>query len=218
MKVGTDGVLLGAWANIGNASRILDIGTGSGLIALMLAQRSHGSATIDAVEIDSDAFDQAYENVAGSNWSNKIKVFNSSIQEFKPSHDYHLIVCNPPYFVNSLKPLDEKRTKARHTTDLSFHDLILSTKRLLHPEGIFCVVLPSTQSTAFIQLAAKSNLFCSKKHFVKATSSKPSQRLLIEFTNNVQTLEERELILQEADGIWTKAYLVLVSPFYPWAN
>lgn len=218
MKVGTDGVLLGAWADTKNAARILDIGTGSGLIALMLAQRTNPKVQIDAVEINYDAFKQACENVSLSKWSKRIRVSHGSIQNFEPTYSFDLIVCNPPYFVKSLEPLRADRKQARHAIDLPFQELISSVKRLMHPDGIFCMILPLTEAHAFLRLAGKSNLHFRKIARIKSSPTKPVQRLLIEFSSKICVTQEEEIILANETGNWTQPYLKLVSLFYPWAN
>ena len=150
MKVGTDGVLLGAWAEGGK--RILDIGTGTGLIALMMAQRFPAS-TIDAIEIDSDAASQAVDNVKLSSFSNIVHVMNGSFQDFAssmPSKQYDSIVSNPPFFNNSLKNPDEARMLARHTDTLSFRDLFHGVEKLLMDDGVFSAIIPATEKTSFI--------------------------------------------------------------------
>lgn len=217
MKVGTDGVLLGAWANVHNSKQILDIGTGSGLIALMLAQRSGSNSLIDAVEINKDAFDQACENTIESPWGNRIRLTHSPIQRFDSEIKYDLIVCNPPFFSGSLKSPDDKRTQSRHTSDLSFSDLLSAVKRLMQPTGIFCAILPSLNGQGFIKMAGKESLFCSRKLTIRTKPAKRPVRLLIELTSKSSNCSNGELILQHENGEWTDSYLSLVSPFYPWA-
>src|SRR6266850_1577807 len=131
MKVGTDAVLLGAWAGAAGAKTILDIGTGSGIIALMLAQRTPSYARIDAVEIEQSDFLQASENAQNSPWPEKIIVHHTSIQEYQTDSQYDLIICNPPYFINSLLPPSPFRKQARHAALLPNRDLLTAVKRLL---------------------------------------------------------------------------------------
>ena len=216
LKVGTDGVLLGSWADVLNRKKILDIGTGSGLIALMLAQRSSGETKIDAVEINEQAFEQACQNVASSPWPQKIKLIHSPIQSFEAESDYDLIVCNPPYFVGSLKPIDHNRAQSRHATDLTYSDLITSAKRLIKPTGILSMVLPMREAAEFIIEAGRQGLYNKRKWSVR-TFGKPINRLLLEFSlNSSGTNDVEELIIQNEKGEWTKSYLELVSPFYLW--
>lgn len=218
MKVGTDGVLLGSWADISNKKKILDIGTGSGLIALMLAQRSSSDTFIDGVEINGQAFEQACENVAISPWPTKIKLTHSSIQNFEVETNYDLVVCNPPYFIKSLKPTDQNRAQSRHTTDLTYPDLIASSKRLIAPNGILSVVLPNREAVEFSKEAGRQSLFTKSKCSVRTKSGKPIDRVLIEFSQGSPgIIEVKEITIQNEKGEWTKSYLELVSPFYPWA-
>ena len=216
MKVGTDGVLLGAWANVKESKRILDIGTGSGLVAIMLAQRSESDAKITAVEINKEAFEQATDNVLVSPWKHKIKVEHVTIQNFNaPLFD--LIVCNPPYFNNSLKNPDKNKSQARHTIDLTYSDLMDATMRLLHRKGRLCVIIPYPEELHFVELASVANLYCTKKLLMKTRKSKPVERLLLEFGFNPTITEESELVLSDKEGQWTAHYTDLVSPFYLWA-
>ena len=145
MKVGTDGTLIGAWfsANCNNC-RILDIGTGTGLIAIMAAQR-FSDAQIIGIDIDSDCIEQARENVAASPWSERISIIHSALQEFTSSKGFDVIISNPPYFVDSLLSPDDKRSTARHTTSLSFSDLFDGVERLLAQDGTFALILPPAE-------------------------------------------------------------------------
>jgi len=214
MKVGTDGVLLGAWANINSAKSILDIGTGTGLIALMLAQRSVEMAQIDAIEIDIDAYQQAVENVNNSPWHNRIHTIHTPLQNFTTILKYDLIVSNPPYFINSLKPPDKRRKQSRHADELPYSVLMNACKDLLRPNGRFCLILPRAEAMAFIPEAAEVNLHCCKKTAVRFKSTKPVERLLLEFSNVFKELIETELILFDEEGKRTEVYQRLVSPFY----
>lgn len=214
MKVGTDGVLLGAWAEINGAQNILDIGTGTGLIALMLAQRSVKNVHIDAIEIDFDAYQQALENVNASAWNKKINLYRSSLQQFSPSVRYDLIVSNPPYFVNSLKAPDPKRNLSRHTDELPHSAIIEGCKRLLHPDGRLCLILPLSEGVGFIKMAAAANLLCNKKMSVRHRASKPVERLLLEFSQRSDACLERELTLYNDEGKRTHPYDKIVSDFY----
>lgn len=217
MKVGTDGVLLGSWADVSNRKKILDIGAGSGLIALMLAQRSSTEAIVDGVEINGQAFEQACENVASSPWPQKIRLVHSSIQNFETGSNYDLVVCNPPYFIRSLKPIDQGRAQSRHATDLTYADLISSAKRLINPSGILSIVLPIREATEFSKEAGRRGFFAHRKWSVRTKSGKQIDRMLMEFSLGMPGLSEvEELTIQNEKGEWTKSYLDLVSPFYLW--
>lgn len=214
MKVGADGVTLGAWANVTDANKILDIGTGTGLIALMLAQRS--DAEITAIDIESDCVLQAKENVGKSPFHDKITVLKSSVQDFLKTSNkkFDSIVCNPPFFVNSLKSPSDSRTTARHNVSLSYEDLIESTQKLLTENGKLCVILPLIEGNQFIDLSKKNNLFCSKKTTVFPNHEKQAKRLLLEFRKEKVVLEESNLTIEQERHVYTSQYSELVKDFY----
>jgi tRNA1Val (adenine37-N6)-methyltransferase len=213
-KVGTDAVLLGAWANVDGAKTILDIGTGSGVIALMLAQRSSDDATIDAVELQAHDAKQAELNVSKSPWPTKVHVVNTAIQDFAPRKQYDLIVSNPPFFLNSWLPPDENRSKARHSSELSFSDLIQSVARLLHQDGRFAMVLPYTEGNRFILLAEEADLYANRKLTFRSRMNKPIERLLIEFYRHRGDLKSEELLLYKVNDEWSEGYKSLTRDFY----
>jgi tRNA1Val (adenine37-N6)-methyltransferase len=214
MKVGTDGVLLGAWVDVHNCKRILDIGTGSGVIALMLAQRTTSDVVIDAVEVEQEDAEQAKENVEHSPWPRRIEVFTSPIQNYKSDELYDLIVSNPPYFNNSAKPPDEKRIQARHTTSLPYDVLVNHAKRLLDPNGKLAVILPFTEGLDFETLAKQHNLFCVRKTGFRTRREKPVERWLMEFSLSKKLLVEHEILLYN-DGLeWSDDYIRLTRDFY----
>lgn len=212
-KVGTDGVLLGAWTNVENAKDILDIGTGSGVIALMLAQRTPESSHIDAVEINERDAAQAKENFKRSPWAEKISIHNTSIQDFKPNKTYDLIVSNPPFFINSYLPPDADRTKARHTSDLPFEDIIQKTKSLLKATGRLSIVLPPNEATKFTELASGHNLKLQRQLSFQSRKHKPVERLLLEFGFENFTTERTELLLYQQNDEWTESYRGLMKDF-----
>ena len=213
MKVGTDGVLLGAWSRI-KEGNILDVGTGTGLIVLMLAQRTNNSL-IDAVEIETEAFKQTVENINNSNWSNRITAFNSSIQNYSSNKQYDLIISNPPFFVDSTKAPKLERNTARHTDNLSFEDLIKSIKILLKDDGIFSLILPTKEAQKFINLAEKQLLFLSRKCNVKPNPIKESKRVLMEFSFTKEKIIKEELTIEtETRHQYTKEYISLTQDFY----
>lgn len=214
MKVGTDAVLLGSWVNTDNAKNILDIGTGTGIIAMMLAQKS--SAQIDAVDICPDAFKQATENVAESLWADKISVHHISFQEFSETAEkkYDLIVSNPPFFSDAPKPHTLGRIQSRHTDTLSFQELIIGVKKIISPEGKFCVVLPCREGGAFIDEAMKQGLFCGNILHVKTKIEKLEKRLLMEFTLQLKNLEEREMVIRCGENEFSREYVEMTREYY----
>jgi tRNA1Val (adenine37-N6)-methyltransferase len=215
MKVGTDGVLLGAWANCNESIRVLDIGTGTGLISLMTAQRSN--AQIDALEIDAEACDQAKLNILKSPWGNRINVIHKSIQEYTEASDlkYDLIVSNPPYFQNSLFAPDEKRTKARHNSEFEYEDLIKASLKFLNTNGVLSIILPYLEGTMFILQAAESGLFCIRQTNVLPNPGREPKRLLLEFMKIKKPLVEQELIIElNKRHQYSEAYKNLTKDFY----
>jgi tRNA1Val (adenine37-N6)-methyltransferase len=213
MKVGTDGVLLGAWTRT-TEGRILDIGTGTGLIAIMLAQRSR-TALVDAIEVESKAYNQAAENISASNWKNRIEAHHTPIQNFEQTSQYDLIVSNPPFFAASTKAPNEDRNTARHTDTLSFDDLIASVIRLLNSDGIFSLILPINEAELFINLATRKKLFLNKKCTIKPNPTKLAKRVLMEFSFSEMEINSKELTIETATRHqYTKEYISLTKDFY----
>lgn len=218
MKVGTDGVLLGAWAKGG--LKVLDIGTGTGLIALMMAQR-FPTAQIDAIEIDKGALEDARFNVSQSPFNNRINIINSPLQDYKPCNEtqeegiYDAIVCNPPYFINSLKNPLQQRTAARHTDSLSHQELIYHSKRLLKPNGSLSIIIPSNNKDILEAEAIFNGLPILKITNIKTKSSKPAKRCLIEFGKDATTeCKIEEQVLNDDMGARTMWYKNLTQAFY----
>ena len=214
MKVGTDGVLLGAWTTVGQAKSILDIGTGSGVIALMLAQRSGKDTSIDAVEVEAQDAAQALENVSGSPWPEKIKIHHTPIQQFASGGTYDLIVSNPPYFINSQQPPDAKRLQARHTVVLNYADLLQAVKKHLDPTGTFNIVLPFTEGLQFIDLAKAFSLHCSRQWSFRTRKEKPIERWLLEFSREEKIVNMGEILLYDQGTNWSPEYRHLTKEFY----
>lgn len=214
MKVGTDGVLLGAWADVVNVNSVLDIGTGSGVIALMIAQRC--KAQIQAVEIDHESALQAKYNFDNSPWSNRLSVETSSLQEFQIQHStkYDLIVSNPPYFNKSLKSPSAGRTLTRHTDELPHTDLLEGVSKLLKPDGRFCAIFPFTEGSLFIDKAVNYGLFCNKKLFIQTKPTKPVIRILTEFSFIRNQFPDNSISIHTIEGDYTLDYKRLTSDFY----
>ncbi len=214
MKVGTDAVLLGSWVDVSGAENVLDIGTGSGVIALMLAQRTTDSVKIESVEIEKNAADQASENFRNSPWSSRIAVHQLAAQDYFPTCRFDLIVTNPPYFNNSLEPPDKVRHQVRHTTSLSYEHLLSTVERLLTSKGRFDVILPYQQGIEFSALALRHGLFCKRRYHFRTRKEKTLERTLLEFTARPSTVDEGEILLYESDLEWSTSYRSLIADFY----
>ena len=216
MKVGTDGVLLGAWVNVANAKNTLDIGTGTGLIALMMAQRSV-STLITAIEIDSEAACQATENVLNSPWKDRIEVVNADLLDFNCSKRYDVIVSNPPYFSQSLPSPNKQRTLARHNDHLTYSALIQKVATLLSENGRFSVIIPYDHKDEFIQLASQSRLYLQRIVAVKTTPTSVFRRVLLEFSfveSIVEQLKVEELLIERERHQYSIEYINLTKDFY----
>lgn len=214
MKVGTDGVLLGAWADIRSCTKILDVGTGSGLIALMLAQRSR--AEIDAIDIDADACLQATENAEASPFRERIRIYHSPFAEYAETNciKYDLIVSNPPYFIDSLKCPDQKRSQARHTDTLLLGDLIRGSKQLLTNSGRLALILPFEQLDTLLEIALSNGFYpCRRTDVIPQPGATP-KRLLIELSALKTDFTTGSLIIEEARHQYTKDYKALTCDFY----
>ncbi len=215
MKVGTDAVLLGSWVNPSNAKTILDIGTGTGIIALMLAQRS--GARIDAIDIDKNAFIQATENVNVCKWKDRIQVHHISLQQFSTTETqkYDLIVSNPPYFIDSSKASEESRTSARHTDHLSFDHLLKGVLQLLSSTGKFYIILPTKEGEFFCEMAKNNKLYLTKLTRVFTRSDKPSKRVLMRFECTNRALSEDSIVIEQNERhSYTPAYRELLKDYY----
>ncbi len=216
MKIGTDGVLLGAWAEVSGAQQVLDIGAGSGVIALMLAQRTE-TAQIHAVEVDAEAYGQACENVEATPWADRVHVFHAPIQDFTQTSgdQYDLIVSNPPFFSGGTFSASQDRNSVRHTIKLPHGDLLQAVRKLLSAAGSFCVVLPLIEGLRFAELAQDYHLFCTKMTEVRPKTDKPVERLLMQFQANPRPLLKDSLVVQhEERNDWTEEYIKLTGEFY----
>lgn len=212
MKVGTDGVLLGAWARGGK--RVLDIGTGTGLVALMMAQR-FTDAVVDAVEIDHDTAGQAMENVSSSPFANRVKVFAKALQDFEPDAPYDSIVTNPPFFSNSLLAPDSSRTMARHTVALAFADILAFAARHLAEDGEISAIIPTDCMESFSQEAFMRGMFQTRLYMIKTVERKPAKRSLIAFSKSrPMTFDKAEVVLMGKDGKRSDWYDLATREFY----
>lgn len=213
MKVGTDGVLLGAWANLENADSVLDIGTGTGLIALMAAQRN-SSARIDALEIEPDAYRQACENIGNSPWPQRINVIQTALQDYDPGLLYDSIVCNPPFFTDSTKAPDKGRSLARHCDTLPHTELVENIARLLKPDGNFCVILPVGEALDLMAYAFPFQLYPERITQVIPNPGKPPKRYLIKFISTPVSTCKDEIIVELSRHEYSEEYQKLTRDFY----
>lgn len=214
MKVGTDGVLLGAWAQLENASSILDIGTGTGLLALMAAQRNP-EALIEAVEIDTAAYQQACQNIGLSQWQNRITLYHLSIFDFYPPHRFDCILCNPPFFIHSTPAPDSSRTMARHCGEFTHTDLLCLSRRLLTLQGRLNLILPVTEAEKLIRQAPQYSASLTRITKVKPTPQKAPKRYLLEFSFSPSVSpESKELIIEYSRHNYSPEYQRLTDDFY----
>ena len=217
MKIGTDGVLLGAWTPIeDNPFSILDIGTGTGIIALMLAQRS-SAQQIDALEIDEEAYEEATDNFENSPWNDRLFCFHAGLDEFveEPEEEYDVIVCNPPFYSEDYKSENKQRDLARFQDAMPFENLIEAAALLLSENGILSVIVPFKEETTFMALAKKQELFPLKITRIKGTPTSETKRSLLAFSRNeIANFPQDELIIETSRHIYTPEYIELTKDFY----
>lgn len=217
MKVGTDAVLLGAWVELEGAANALDIGTGCGVISLILASRS-SNLSVTAIDIDSESTEETRSNFASSKWFHRLIVHNQSLQCFASSAviRFDLIVSNPPWFINSLRvPENARRNNARHNDALNFCDLIEGTIKLLNLNGRASFVLPSTEGSLFVEMARQKGLYLSRKCLIKSDPKKAPHRWLLEFRQqHTDSVAITELSVHNENGLFSEAYKTLTGDFY----
>jgi len=215
MKVGTDGILLGAWTRIQDCKKILDVGTGTGLIALMLAQRSE--AEITAIEIERNAATEAEQNVKNSPWEDRINVQNISFQEYAASNQsrFDLIVSNPPFFNHSLKAKNRQRRLARHSDSLPLPELVYCSEKLLKKDGRLAVILPVETASELIKLAGSNQLYLHQLTKVYPNREKPVNRFLMEFSKEKCTTITSDLCIENlSPKEYSEQYTYLVKDYY----
>jgi tRNA1Val (adenine37-N6)-methyltransferase len=217
MKIGTDSVLLGAWTPVdNNPYNILDIGAGTGILALMLAQRT-SAEQIDALEIDENAYEECVGNFENSPWNDRLFCFHAGLDEFveEPEDEYDLIVSNPPFFSEDYYSRNEQRDQARFQNALPFKDLIEAAALLLSENGIFSVIIPYKEETKFLDLAAETELYPIKLTRVKGSETSEIKRSLLAFSRNkVDDFPIDELIIETSRHVYTEEYIALTKDFY----
>lgn len=216
MKIGTDGVLLGAWTSVQDAYSILDIGAGTGILALMLAQRSDAEQ-IEALEIDEDAYEQCVDNFENSPWADRLFCYHAALDEFVEEMEdekYDLIISNPPFYTEDYKSGDTARNMARFAEALPFEELIKFASELLSDEGSFAVIIPYSEEKYFLQLSEKVNLFPNRITRVRGTENTSLKRSLLQLSFTEKPFSSNELILEVSRHEYTQDYQKMVAPFY----
>ncbi len=210
LKVGTDGVLLGAWTKVEGAKRILDIGTGTGLLSLIAAQRN-SAAHIDAVEIDDASAQQAQENAEASSWRDRVRVHRMDVRKMKASEPYDLIICNPPFYAGEMDSPDDRKGLAKHSGELTFVELMNAIGRLLADDGRASLIAPANRETELIREAERVGLKLSRRCAVRYLASKPPKRVLLELRRDVDRIEDDEITVEiNAGGDYSKEYRELL--------
>ncbi|MBC8045242.1 MAG: methyltransferase [Fimbriimonadaceae bacterium] len=226
MKVGTDAILLGAWTSLeikgkNKYTNILDIGTGTGVLALMLAQRAK-SCLVDAIDLDAFAYEECLLNVRNSGFKNNelvqsVQCFHSSLQEWIRycNKKYDILICNPPFYYKGFPVADEKRNKARAAENLLPENLITAAKKLLYNDGILSVIYPVREGERFLQMCIETNLYCKRKTTVYPKENKPAKRILLEITSTQSETKTDTIIIEhEGQHNYTEQYKNLTKEFY----
>jgi len=211
LKVGTDGVLFGAWVNYADAQRILDIGTGTGLLALIAAQRN-ATAHIDAVEIDDASAQQAVENAVASPWADRVRVHRMDVRRMRSGEPYDLIICNPPYYAGYSTSPDERIGLAKHSGELLFPELLTVVKDLLSAEGRFAVIIPMNREGEFLREASRVGLFPIRRCAVRYVAHRPAKRLLLELDRSGSEVQDTAITVEATGPFdYTSEYRALIS-------
>lgn len=215
-KLSTDAVLLGAYAKPPQNGQILDIGSGCGILALMMAQQS-AFATIDAVETNIEAASQAQLNFDNSKWADRITIHHTSVQEYSKHlrNHYDCIISNPPYFQNQLKSTDEAISQAKHTNELDFTDLCICVSKLLKDDGLFWVILPASEKQSFLNIALQKGLFCKKLLSISDKEEKPAIRNIFCLSKEIsQTTISDNFVIRDKNDQYTRDYIDLTKDYY----
>ena len=216
MKIGTDGILLGAWVELKDPYSIIDIGAGTGIIGLMMAQRSD-AGLIDAIEIDDDAYEQCVDNFENSPWNDRLFCYHASLDEFAEEMDeekYELIISNPPFYTEDFKGSVEVRNQARFADALPFEDLMENVSKLLDENGQFAVIIPFSEEEKFLKIAKTLDLHPNRITRVRGTKETPLKRSLLQLSFSESEVEESELIIEISRHEYTPEYIDLVKEFY----
>lgn len=214
LKVGTDGIVLGAWAGVEGAARILDLGTGTGLLALMAAQRNP-AARIDAVEIDDASAEQAAENAAASPWAGRVRVHRMDARRLRTPEPFDLILCNPPYYAGEMDSPHARAAVARHGAELSFAELARTAAALLADRGRLACIIPLGREAELLGLCAAAGLVPVRRCVLRYLAGRPPKRVLLELARSGACSEEPELVVEEEPGRRTACCRALLAPFMP---
>jgi tRNA1Val (adenine37-N6)-methyltransferase len=217
--LGTDSVLLGAWAAVDGVGRALDVGTGTGAVALMLAQRTEATeppALIDAVELHEPSQRCARANFAASPWAGRLHLYAGSVQEFarQARRPYDLVVCNPPFFTETVVSPDAGRRLGRNTTSLTFSDLVVAVRALLAPTGRFCAVVPPVEGQRLVEIAAVHGLYLTARVYVTPRPGKAVERWLLQFERSGYDFQQHELFIYAAEERYSPEFRALTGAFY----
>ena len=214
MKVGTDSIILGSWSFPADIKTILDVGTGCGIIALLMAQRSQ--AMIDAIDIDNDSIMQAKQNFMNSPWPGRLNAIHASLSDFASNRmkRYDAILSNPPYFINGLKPVSHKKVLARHSDQDSAALFIESVAKLLSPDGKFSVINPLAEADLLHKYALKNGLYCNRRMIIVPREDKKANRVLLEFGFEEKTKLEDTLIIYDSNNEYTSSFKKLTGEYY----
>lgn len=211
LKVGTDGLLFGAWVDYDGAKRILDIGTGTGVLALIAAQRC-ATATIDAVEIDDAAAEQAAGNAAASPWRDRVRVHRMDVRKMNASEPFDLVICNPPYYADYSRSPDVRIDLAKHGGELRFSDLIGAVDRLLAPQGMFNVIIPLNREREFLHEAQRIGLYPVRRCTVRYVAHRPPKRVLLALDRSGTPVQDDELTIEATGPFdYTPRYRSLIA-------
>lgn len=211
LKVGTDGVLFGAWVHYAGARRVLDIGTGTGVLALIAAQRN-ATAHVDAVEIDDASAEQAAENAAASPWADRVRVHRMDVRRMNAGEPYDLIICNPPYYAGYSTSPDERIGLAKHSGELLFAELIDAVGRLLTSEGRLAVIIPLNREAEFVKEASRIGLLPERRCAVSYVAHRPAKRVLQELSRSAGEVEDSTLTIEATGPFdYTPEYRALIS-------
>ncbi len=213
-KVTTDSIILGSWTNpISSPKTILDIGSGNGILALMMSQK-FSTAKIDAVEINNLASKDAQKNFSLSPWSNRITLFNENITKFTPTTSYDLIIANPPYFENSLHSNNERRKHARHQTELTYNQLLSFSSQHLSLLGTLSIIIPYIEHENIISIAKQHNLFHSNQLVIKTKTNTTPKLICLSFNKKKSSSDFKQLIIHDKQNSYSKEYIALTEKFY----